>query len=564
MSDFAVDGCLMGEMREKSDAQLLREYAERGCEPAFRELVMRHADFIYSAALRQVNSVDLAGDISQSVFTDLARKARPIVEKMPGEGSLAGWLHRSTRYAALNHLRDTHRRLANERQAMEQLLTDTESSPDWESIRPTLDEALDSLSDEDREALFLRYFKNHDFRVVGLALGVSDDTAQKRVSRALERLREFFAKRGVAVGASGLAIVISANAVQAAPIGLVQTISTAVFAGTTIATAATTTAAKAIIMTTLQKTLIAAALVAAVGTGIYQTIQASRLRDEVQTLQQLQKDQTLKSENEKEEAKRRLAGVLDENARLKSGRDLAELLKLRGEVGKLRQQSGLSHAQTNTPGKAIARLMDNTAAKELARVQIREALKSRYAPLVQKMNLSPEATESLYNLITENELTKKGMLAQLMSGDLDVNAALQARDNGKTELANQITALLGDAGYTQFDQFNHDTDAGELVKGLNRELGENALNDEQSRQIQKLFGAGPDIPIDDMDLFRSKESLDALFQQLIDRGHSDLQKAASFLTPEQLAAARTIQSNYFNTISRQMALGQQLLNSSAK
>src|ERR1035437_4702593 len=204
----------MVEMHEKSDVQLLRDYAEDGHEAAFRELVTRHADFVFSAALRQVNSPDLAGDIAQGVFTDLARKARPLAEQMPG--SLAGWLHRGTRYAAFNHLRDTRRRLANEKQAMEQLLINSESAPDWELIRPVRDEA--------REALLLRYFKNQDFRAVGLALGVSDDTAQKRVSRAVERLREFFSKRNMTIGASGLAVVISANAVQAAPVGLALTI----------------------------------------------------------------------------------------------------------------------------------------------------------------------------------------------------------------------------------------------------------------------------------------------------------------------------------------------------
>ena len=118
---------------------------------------------------------------------------------------------------------------------MEQLLTNSESAADWEQIRPALDEALDSLGDEDREALLLRYFKNQDFRAVGLALGVSDDAAQKRVSRAVERLREFFSKRNVTIGASGLAVLISANAVQSAPIGLAATISTAaILAGTAV------------------------------------------------------------------------------------------------------------------------------------------------------------------------------------------------------------------------------------------------------------------------------------------------------------------------------------------
>lgn len=256
----------MGEMHDQSDAQLLRAYAERSAEAAFRELVTRYTDLVYSAALRQLESADLAGDITQGVFLDLARKARPVSERLAGHNSLAGWLHRSTRYAVLNHLRDTRRRVSNERQAMEQLLNNSEASVDWERIRPALDEALDSLAVEDRNAVLLRYFKNQDLHTVGATFGISDDAAQKRVSRAVERLREFFAKRGVTVGASGLAVVISANAVQAAPVGLALTISTAAaLTGTTLATTASVTATKAIAMTALQKTIVTATIAVLAG-----------------------------------------------------------------------------------------------------------------------------------------------------------------------------------------------------------------------------------------------------------------------------------------------------------
>jgi RNA polymerase sigma factor (sigma-70 family) len=342
LSDFQPDGCLMGEMQDKSDVQLLRDYAERRDESAFREIVARHTDFVYSAALRQVESADLAADIAQGVFVDLARKAKPVGERLTTGTSLAGWLHRGTRYAALNHLRDTRRRLANERQAMEQLLTNSESSADWEQIRPALDEALDTLGDEDREALLLRYFKNQDFRTVGLALGVNDDAAQKRVSRAVERLREFFSNRKLTVGASGLAVLISANAVQAAPVGLAATISiTAILAGTAVSTSTVIAATKAIAMTTLQKTLVTATLAVVAGAGIYEAHQATQLRRQNQTLQQEQAplaEQIQKLQRERDEATNRLAELFAENARLKSHSNENELLKLRGEVGVLRAQ----------------------------------------------------------------------------------------------------------------------------------------------------------------------------------------------------------------------------------
>ena len=117
-------------MHEKSDAQLLREYAEHGNEAAFREIVVRHTDLVYSSALRQATSPDLARDVAQSVFTDLARKAQPLARTLDESASLLGWLYRSTRFAALNQLRDYRRRQARERQAMQNSDPNSETTPD--------------------------------------------------------------------------------------------------------------------------------------------------------------------------------------------------------------------------------------------------------------------------------------------------------------------------------------------------------------------------------------------------------------------------------------------------
>jgi RNA polymerase sigma factor (sigma-70 family) len=254
-------------MQEQSDAQLLREYAEHRNEAAFHEIVGRYTNLVYSSALRQVASSDLARDVAQSVFTDLAAKARSLVAKSAGEPSLAGWLYRGTRFAALNLLREDRRRQARERQAMEHFDPTTETAPEWDLVRPVLDEAMMDLSDEDREALLLRFFKSHDFRAIGQSLGVSDDAAQKRVSRALERLRAHLTSRGVTASMVALSTALSTHAVTFAPAGLAVSLSTAALAGTTTAAVTTTaTAAKAIVMTTLKKTVIIATITVAVVT----------------------------------------------------------------------------------------------------------------------------------------------------------------------------------------------------------------------------------------------------------------------------------------------------------
>jgi RNA polymerase sigma factor (sigma-70 family) len=439
----------MGEMHERSDVQLLRDYAQGGNEAAFRELVARHTDFVYSAALRQVDSPDIASDLAQGVFTDLARKAQPLAEKMPGGNSLTGWLHRSTRYAALNHLRNTRRRLANERQAMEQFLINSESAPDWERIRPVLDESLDSLNDEDREALLLRYFKNLDFRAVGLALGVSDDTAQKRVSRAVERLREFFSKRNVTIGTSGLVVVISANAVQSAPAGLAATISSAALAGTAVSSSTIIAATKTIAMTTLQKTLITTTLAVVAGAGIYEARQASQLREQNQALQQQQAplaDQLRQLQRERDNATNRLAALADELAKVQ--KNPSEVLKLRGEVGALRQEKAIADSQS-----ALNKLTANPETRKALRDSQKMAMSRAYADLVNRLKLTPEQAGQFNDLLADHVMDNVDLITQALHDNKTRGEIDQLFSAQNSALQDKLLALVGPDGLAQYQDY---------------------------------------------------------------------------------------------------------------
>jgi len=323
-----------------TDLELLARYARHRAEDAFAEVVRRHVDLVYSAARRQVRAPELAEEVAQAVFADLAGQAG----RLPPRTVLAAWLYQVTRRTAIDVVRREASRRLRERVAHE-LHAMNATAEDCTHIEPLLDEAMHALDETDRAAVLLRYFENKPLREVGLALGTSDDAAQKRVSRAVERLREFFAKHGVTVGASGLVVVLSANAVQAAPVGLALTISTTVLAGATLTTTATATATKAIAMTTLQKTLIATTLVAAVGTGVYEARQAAVWRQRAVELHDQAGEQIQQAQRERDDAVRQLAARQSDRERL--GQATAELLKLRGEMGLLRQQnSALAKSQT--------------------------------------------------------------------------------------------------------------------------------------------------------------------------------------------------------------------------
>ena len=215
------------DMRDLTDTQLLREFVERQSDTAFAEIVARHADLVYSAALRQTGEPESAREVAQAVFADLARKAASLSTDVV----LAGWLYRGARFAALGYLRTERRRQARETQAMELQNANSAADPEWRQLEPMLDEAMASLDDPERDAVVLRFFEKRDLRDVGAAFGVSEDAAQKRVSRALEKLREFFLRRGVTVSMAALATVLLAHSVQAAPAGLAASLSAGALAG---------------------------------------------------------------------------------------------------------------------------------------------------------------------------------------------------------------------------------------------------------------------------------------------------------------------------------------------
>jgi RNA polymerase sigma factor (sigma-70 family) len=265
-----------------SDHDLLRAYARDGSQAAFATLVERHLNLVYSAARRQVRSPQLAEEIAQSVFADLARHASHMTAATP----LVAWLHVVCRRTAIDVIRRESRRVAREEHAAEIARLESAMKPNpsnWAAVEPLLDEAVESLTETDRAAILLRYFENKSLREVGAALGASEDAAQKRVSRAVEQLRAFFLRRGLAVTAAGLTTDLSAHALQTAPASLGATISAATAMFSSAGALATSQTAHVIAMTTLQKTFSVAAFAAVGGFGLFEASLAARQSNDLRT-----------------------------------------------------------------------------------------------------------------------------------------------------------------------------------------------------------------------------------------------------------------------------------------
>jgi RNA polymerase sigma factor (sigma-70 family) len=212
-----------------TDRQLLESYARCGSERAFRELVERHIALVYSAALRECRGdASLAEDITQVVFTELARRAMELAR----HPALAGWLYTCVRHMTANVRRAEDRRQRRERRAaiMNEILGSESSDDLWKQLGPVLDDVMHGLNEEDRTVVVLRFFEGHSLKEIGLALGLTENAARMRVERSLEKLRSLLSQRGVKSTASALIAVLAAGAVITVPSTLAATVATGALA----------------------------------------------------------------------------------------------------------------------------------------------------------------------------------------------------------------------------------------------------------------------------------------------------------------------------------------------
>ncbi|MGD0410452.1 MAG: TIGR03435 family protein [Verrucomicrobiota bacterium] len=333
------------------DIALLRQFAADRSEAAFDQLVSRHAGFVHSAALRQVRDPQWAAEITQAVFLILAQKAARISDKT----ILTGWLFKTTRFVALAQVRAEAKRRQHEQETQMHTRLQTEPSsgagdPAWAELAPLLDQALAQLGETDRQAVLLRFFENKSLAEVGNKLGAGEDTARKRVSRALEKLRKFFAKHRVFYSAAIIAGAISANAIQAAPARVVAAIPAMAVQGSAISISTLTLVEEALKLMAIAKlkaaALVAAAAVLAAGGAV---VVNRVVAQENQTLRR----QTAQS------APLPAATQLNSNVAVPtsaqtslSEQEVRELARLRDDAGRLRQQiNDMARAQSggNSP-----------------------------------------------------------------------------------------------------------------------------------------------------------------------------------------------------------------------
>jgi RNA polymerase sigma factor (sigma-70 family) len=265
-------------MPDVNDMDLMREYADRDSEAAFAGLVHRHINLVYSVALRFTGNSPDAQDVTQAVFIILAKKSASLRQR----AALTGWLYETTRFTARQLLRTRARQQAREQEAyMQSTLDDPNSEIVWRQLAPLLEEAMARLSEKERTLVALRFFENKSALKTAALLGIQEWAAHKRTARAMEKLRQFFVKRGIASTTAIIAAAISANSVQAAPVALAKSVTAVAIAKGAAASGSTLTLIKGalkIMAWTKMKTTLATAVIAVLGATLLATkaIQATR------------------------------------------------------------------------------------------------------------------------------------------------------------------------------------------------------------------------------------------------------------------------------------------------
>jgi hypothetical protein len=234
---------------------------------------------------------------------------------------------------------------------MQEYLTGSVESSDWERIGPVLNTVMLELKDADREVLLLRFFQRRPLAEVGHQLGLTENAARMRVERALDRLRDSLMRRGITSSAAALGAVLAQQTVAAAPVGLATSITAASLAGAAAVAGGSTTLT--LLAMTNAKAVVVCALVAA-GAAVpiaYQHSSNVRLKAELAALRAQAVDRPQPQPS---------AQDADELERLRL--EHQELLRLRGEVTSLRQsasrqaknQAGLSDLERKMDAKKAA------------------------------------------------------------------------------------------------------------------------------------------------------------------------------------------------------------------
>jgi len=515
---------------------LLHEYALRNSEEAFAMLVSRHIDLVYSAALRQAANHHQAQEITQAVFVILARKARSLSPNT----ILPGWLFRTTRLTAANHLRTEIRRARREQEAFMQSNPNEESGELWQQMAPALNDVIDGLREKDRNAIVLRFLKGKDYKEVAAALGATEEAAQMRVSRALGKLRKVFAKRGVVLSAATLSAIMAAHATQAAPSGFAASV-----AGTAAQGAALTASTVTLVEGTI-KIMAWTKLKFAVAAGVVALLAYEYHQNSLQTQQLVSARANLGGQAEAFASLEQRISELDQQTSAISETRRTQQQELERLRARLRSSS---NPGSRAPATLLSAMLQDAATREILRTQMVDGYRFRYGPFAEQLKLGPEQGEKLIQMAADGAMKILDAVAAYTEGKLTAEATLNIEADAIRSATNQVRLALGDDGLARFEEYNQSYPARALVQQFDKQLGpfpisayqraglSNTIQAEQLDVTRQLAG---EIPVE---LVVHPDEINQRFELQSQINQRILQQAAEFLSPDQLKTLALMQTN---------------------
>jgi len=501
-----------------SDLELLQRYVVEDSQEAFGELVRRHVDLVYSAALRRVGlDAHLAEDVTQDVFAELARRSPRLLDRQ----ALEGWLYTTSRFKAVDVVRRASRRRIRETLLMNANQMADTAEPDWEQLRPAIDEALDSLSKADGEVLILRYFRNRSFAELARTLSLSEDAARMRSARALERLKAALAKRGIRSTAEALGLILANTAVAAAPFSLAARVTERVLA---VAKGGASAAGTALHATQAVKIAAGVATLALLLASAATAVHEARAHQRADALLGRAERETAAATTRLAAAKSRLKSDQDEAARLAAAADaaLADVEAAKARSAGASDRAGVGRTFTAQHANAAGLIVGHDIAHNA----------EKYSALFASLGLGPDQQAQFLAVLARRSDLGLTWYSAPDTGSPAASIAGSADLLSPDEVASQLQGLLGDAGYKAYQDFNRMGGAVDLTQKLAGSLyaTDAPISQAQAAQlVQILAQSSPD--------YQNGKGLWDPSQVGWDRA---LANAQTVLSPPQLDALRAL------------------------
>jgi hypothetical protein len=466
---------------------------------------------------------------------------------------LAGWLFRTARLTAANYLRTEMRRVRRENEAYMQSNPSDNTGQLLQQVAPALNEVIDSLREKERNAIVLRYLQGKNYREVAAALGGSEEAAQMRVSRALEKMRRLFARRGLALSVAALGGVLAAQGTQAAPSGVAATISAAAVKGATLS-ASTLSVAEGtlrLMAWTKVKFAIGAGAVALLAWQYHQNAAQARQLDSAR--------ETLAHSRQAYAAQEdQIAALAGQSTAIAETRQsqAQELERLRA---RRKIAAGASQAKPLAGTKTLlSATLQDPEARELLRTQMVNSYRIRYGALAEELKIEPEEGEKLVQLAGDGAMKILEAVAAFTDGKFSAEAALKVEAEAIQNATNQVRLKLGDEGLAKFDEYTRSYPAQTLVAQFDRQLGPFPISAFQRAGLMKIFQAEPvemtrqlagEIPVE---LVVNPEELDQRFAQQAAANQRIRGRAAGVLSTDQVETLEAMQADNLTSEKRQI------------